>query len=127
MADRLLPDVAGYVEFLQDLKVRIQEAQLRAGLAVNRELIWLYWQTGHDILSRQQTYGWGAKIIERLSLDLRKAFPGMKGFSSRNLHYMRALAGAYPDVQFVQQLVAQIPWGHNVYILDRIKDPTERE
>ncbi len=90
-------------------------------------MVILYWQIGRDILLKQQQQGWGAKIINKLSKDLRHAFPEMKGFSRTNLHYMRALAEAYPDEQFVQQLVGQIPWGHNVYILDRLKDPIERE
>jgi predicted nuclease of restriction endonuclease-like (RecB) superfamily len=112
---------------LQNLKERIRHAQVRAALSVNRELILLYWQIGREILNRQQQHGWGAKVIERLSADLRRAFPDMKGFSPRNLKYMRAFAEAYPDEQFVQQLVAQIPWGHNVRILDAAKDSTERE
>jgi predicted nuclease of restriction endonuclease-like (RecB) superfamily len=72
----------------------------------------LYWQIGRDILARQETQGWGSKVIDRLAVDLRREFPEMKGFSSRNLKYMRALAEAYMDAQFVQQAVAQIPWGH---------------
>ncbi|KJH70260.1 PDDEXK nuclease domain-containing protein [Aliterella atlantica] len=115
----------GYDDFLRDLKERIRSAQVRAVLAVNRELVLLYWQIGRDILTRQQQQGWGAKVIERLSADLRSSFPEMKGFSPRNLKYMRAFAEAYEE-SFVQQVVAQIPWGHNVRILDLIKDPTER-
>jgi predicted nuclease of restriction endonuclease-like (RecB) superfamily len=127
MIDRPSEELSGYAEFLRDLKARIQAAQLRAGLAVNRELVLLYWQMGRAILLKQQEQGWGAKIIERLSKDLRQAFPEMKGFSPRNLFYMRALAQTYSDEQFVQQVVAQMPWGHNVYLLDRVKDPIERE
>jgi predicted nuclease of restriction endonuclease-like (RecB) superfamily len=92
-----------------------------------RELVLLYWQTGRDILEGQQQQGWGAKVIDCLARDLRSAFPDMKGFSPRNLKYMRALAEAYANEQFVQQVVAQIPWGHNVRILDYVKDPTERD
>lgn len=117
----------GYEEFLRDLKERIRGAQVKAALAVNHELVSLYWTVGRDILTRQQQLGWGAKVIDRLASDLRHAFPGLKGFSSRNMKYMRALAKAYPDEQFVQQVVAQIPWGHNVRILDAIDDPAERE
>ena len=84
----------GYEEFLGELKERIKQAQVKAVLAVNRELILLYWQIGRDILLRQQQQGWGAKVIDRLAADLRKAFPEMKGFSSRNLKYMRAFAEA---------------------------------
>lgn len=117
----------GYDDFLRDLKDRIRTAQVRAALSVNQELVLLYWQIGRDILLRQQQQGWGAKVIDRLSADLRQAFPEMKGFSPRNLKYMRALATIYPDEQFVQQAVAQIPWGHNVRILDHVKESVERE
>ncbi len=116
----------GYQELLGDLKERIRAAQIRAALAVNRELIALYWQIGRDILARQGMRGWGAQVIDRLAADLRQAFPQLKGFSRRNLHYMRAFAEAYPDEHFVQQVVAQIPWGHNVRLLDAVKDPEER-
>lgn len=129
MADEALAKVTpeGYLELLNQLKERIRGAQLRAGLAVNRELVLLYWQLGREILVRQDQRGWGAKVIDRLANDLRRAFPEMKGFSVRNLRYARAFAEAWPDEQIVQQLVAQIPWGHNVRILDYLKDPAERE
>jgi predicted nuclease of restriction endonuclease-like (RecB) superfamily len=119
--------VAGYAEVLQALKMRIQRAQVRAALAVNRELVLLYWQIGREILQKPQELGWGAKGLERLSKDLRREFPEMKGFSRTNLLYMRAFAEVYEDEQFVQQVVGQIPWGHNVRILDSVKDPKERE
>ncbi len=126
MANNLsIPD--NYHDFLRELKERILQAQVRAVLSVNRELVLLYWQIGRDILNRQQQQGWGAKIIDNLAADLRKAFPEMKGFSSRNLKYMRSFAETYPDEQFVQQVVAQIPWGHNLRILDAVKDSVERE
>jgi predicted nuclease of restriction endonuclease-like (RecB) superfamily len=118
MADRLLP--AGYDEFLRELKERIRSTQIRAALAVKRELVLLYWQIGREILSRQQQQGWGAKVISQLAKDLKKAFPEMKGFSRTNLLYMRAFAQAYPDEQFVQQLAGQIPWFHNCVLLDKV-------
>jgi predicted nuclease of restriction endonuclease-like (RecB) superfamily len=121
----MLPE--GYDSFLKSLKDRVQAAQLRASLSVNRELILLYWSIGRDILARQKEQGWGAKIIDRLAADLRKEFPEITGFSPRNLKYMRGLAEAWPDEQIVQQFVAQIPWGHNVRILDYVKNPAERE
>lgn len=122
------PDIStDYNNFLHDLKHRIRSARTRAALAANRELILLYWQIGRDILERQEREGWGAKIIERLAKDLRAEFPDMKGFSPRNLKYMRKFAETWPDEQFVQQLVAQLPWGHNVRILDQLKTPEERE
>jgi predicted nuclease of restriction endonuclease-like (RecB) superfamily len=121
------PLPAVYDSFLQDLKDRIRTAQLRAALSVNRELVLLYWSVGRDILTRQENEGWGAKIIDRLSDDLTKAFPEMRGFRARNLKYMRAFAEAYPDKEFVQQVVAQLPWGHQVRILDSVKDSKQRE
>jgi predicted nuclease of restriction endonuclease-like (RecB) superfamily len=119
--------LAGYDELLRDLKERIRQAQVRAGLSVNRELVLLYWRMGRDILAQQRKQGWGAKVIDRLAEDLRLAFPEMKGFSTRNLKYMRAFAEAWPDEQFVQQAAAQIPWFHNCILLDRGRQPTERQ
>lgn len=101
-------------EWLKDLKQRIHAAQQRATLQVNKELVLLYWQIGQDILIRQAEQGWGAKVIERLAHDLRTAFPQMKGFSPRNLKYMRAFAEAWSDAEFVQQTVAQLPWYHHI-------------
>lgn len=116
----------GYIEWLSELKGRIHTAQQRATLAVNRELVLLYWQIGRDILARQAEQGWGAKVIERLAHDLRTAFPEMKGFSRANLMYMRAFAEAWPDGEIVQQAVGHLPWGHNLVLLTRLKDPQQR-
>jgi predicted nuclease of restriction endonuclease-like (RecB) superfamily len=115
-----------YAAFLNGLKARIRLAQVKAALAVNQELILLYWQIGRDILTRQQTEGWGAKVIQRLAKDLKREFPDMRGFSRSNLLYMRAFAEAYPEESIVQQVVGQIPWGHNLKIIEMIKDPTQR-
>jgi len=115
-----------YVIFLQALKARIRTAQVRAALAVNQELVMLYWQIGREILSRQQQQGWGTKVISRLAKDLQQEFPEMKGFSVRNLTYMRAFAEAYPDEAIVQQVAAQIPWFHNCVLLDKVKSLEER-
>jgi predicted nuclease of restriction endonuclease-like (RecB) superfamily len=122
----LTPPPEGYADWLADLKSRIHSAQQRATLAVNRELVLLYWHIGHDILSRQADQGWGAKVIERLAHDLRTAFPEMKGFSRANLMYMRAFAQAWPDAEIVQQAVGQLPWGHNLVLLTRLKDAQQR-
>ncbi|MFT4224817.1 PDDEXK nuclease domain-containing protein [Micropruina sp.] len=116
----------GYADWLTDLKDRIQAAQQRAALAVNIELIGLYWQIGRDILDRQAEQGWGAKVVDRLSHDLREAFPGLGGFSRANLMYMRAFAEAWPDGAIVQQPVGQIPWGHNIVLLTKLKDTSTR-
>jgi len=126
MTSDQFPIAAGYNDFLRDLKERIRSAQMRAILAVNSELVLLYWQIGREILTRQQQQGWGAKVVTQLAKDLQQEFTQMKGFSRTNLLYMRAFAEAYPDEQFVQQAAGQIPWFHNCTILDKVKDPTER-
>jgi predicted nuclease of restriction endonuclease-like (RecB) superfamily len=115
-----------YETFLTDLKVRIRSAQVRAALAVNRELVLLYWQIGRDILTRQQQQGWGAKVIQTLSKDLKQEFPEMKGFSRSNLLYMRAFAQAFPDEAIVQASLGQITWYHNIALLDKLKSNEER-
>jgi predicted nuclease of restriction endonuclease-like (RecB) superfamily len=122
----IVPLPADYAVWLSELKTRIHEAQQRAARAVNRELVLLYWQIGGDILARQDREGWGAKVIERLAQDLRNAFPDMKGFSPRNLKYMRAFAEAWPDVEFVQGVLAQLPWYHHLALLDKLPDPETR-
>ncbi len=122
----LFPDHENYVVFLQSLKERIRQAQIKAALAVNAELVLLYWQIGHEILHRQQQEGWGTKVIDRLAQDLKREFPDMSGFSSRNLKYMRAFAEAWPDQQTVHQASAQIPWKHNCVLLEKVKDYQER-
>ena len=118
-----------YQLWLGDLKAQIQVAQQRAVLAVNQELLKLYWQIGNDILQRQQQQGWGSKVIDQLAKDLRVAFPELKGFSRSNLLYMRAFADNWPDFAddvSVQQAVGQIPWGHNLVLLSKIKEKQQR-
>jgi predicted nuclease of restriction endonuclease-like (RecB) superfamily len=122
----LIPAPEGYALWLADLKSRIHTARQRAALTVNRELVLLYWGIGRDILRRQAEQGWGAKVIDRLSHDLRTTFPGMKGLSRANLMYMRAFASAWPDAEIVQQAVGQLPWGHNLVLLTRLKAPEMR-
>jgi predicted nuclease of restriction endonuclease-like (RecB) superfamily len=119
----LLPE--GYEDLLRQLKERIRSAQLRAAVAVTRELVVLYWQIGRDVLTRQEHEGWGTKVIDRLAGDLRRAYPDMTGLSPRNLKYMRAFAEAWPDEAIVQQVAAQIPWFHNCILLDKVKDGKE--
>lgn len=115
-----------YGQWLADIKGRVLAAQQKAALAANAELISLYWHIGRDILERQTAQGWGSKVIDRLGRDLREAFPEMKGFSRANLLYMRAFAEAWRDFTIVQQLVGQLPWGHNVLLLTRVKDQNTR-
>ena len=118
---------ANYASFLWALQERIRSAQMRAASTVNHELVLLYWQIGREILAQQDAHGWGARVIDRLSQDLRQAFPEMRGFSPRNLKYMRAFAEAWPDELFVQQVAAQIPWFHNCVLLDKLATSSERE
>lgn len=122
----LAPVPEGYANWLGELKQRIHSAQQRAAQAVNRELVLLYWQIGRDILQRQAEQGWGAKVIARLAHDLKTAFPEMKGFSRANLMYMRSFAEAWPDAVIVQQAVGQLPWGHNLVLLARLKQTEQR-
>lgn len=122
----LIPLPDNYIPWLNDLKSRIHTAQQRATLAVNRELILLYWHVGRDIAIRQAEQGWGAKVIDRLAQDLRAAFPEMKGFSRANLMYMRAFSQAWSEAEIVQQPVGQLPWGHNLVLLTKLKDRAQR-
>ena len=115
-----------YSVFFKSLQERIRESRIAATLAVNRELTTLYWDIGRRILEEQKLQGWGAQVIEQLSQDLSKAFPNVRSFSVRNLRSMRAFAEAYPNLEIVKQLVSQIPWGHNLRLIQAVKDPDER-
>lgn len=115
-----------YVDLLDSLKRKIREAQLKAVINVNKELIFLYWEIGKSILERQKQEGWGSKVIERLSKDLMNSFPEMKGFSPRNLKYMRRFAEDYSDFSIVQVPLAQITWYHNITLLDKVGSLSER-
>jgi predicted nuclease of restriction endonuclease-like (RecB) superfamily len=121
-----VPD-ASYGAALQAAKAAIQAARTRAVLAVNAELIGLYWELGRLIADRQTAEGWGTKVVERFSNDLRNEFPGMTGLSRTNLLYMRAFALAWPDPAIVQQVVGRLPWGHNLLLLDKLTEEGERE
>jgi predicted nuclease of restriction endonuclease-like (RecB) superfamily len=133
----LLP--AGYAEFLDGLKARIRTAQVRAALAVNRELVTLYWEIGKAVVERQQAEGWGRSVIGRLATDLQAAFPGVGGFSPSNVWRMRGFYLAYTAAvtklaQPVRELdgatlppdVADIPWGHNILLVEKLDDPIVR-
>ncbi|MFP3017179.1 MAG: YhcG family protein [Wolbachia sp.] len=115
-----------YTEFLEQLKEQIATSRYKAALAVNSKLIVLYHHIGTEILKRQKEHGWGAKIIDQLSKDLRSAFPEMKGFSPRNLKYMRKFAEEYSDIEFVQEPLAQLTWYHNVTLLEKIESRETR-
>lgn len=117
-----------YGELLEQVKQQVRHARVQAARTVNTELIALYWQVGELILQRQSAQGWGSKVITRLAGDLRAEFPGMRGFSPRNLTYMRTFAHDYPDQDgpIAQQPVAQLPWGHLTVLLDKVSDPQTR-
>jgi predicted nuclease of restriction endonuclease-like (RecB) superfamily len=115
-----------YPELLKELKDRISHARLKTVLAANAALVTLYWEIGNTILQKQNAQGWGAKVIDRLSHDLGETFPDMKGFSPRNLKYMRAFASAWQDKEIVQRVIAQIPWRSNLALMDKLSTPEER-
>jgi len=119
---------AGYGELLEQLKARVRSSQVRAARAANSEVLALYWSVGRDILDRQDRLGWGGKVVDRLAGDLRAAFPDQRGWSRRNLQYMRAFAAAWPDREdFVQQAAAQLPWTHVTTLLDRLDTRQDRD
>ena len=140
-----------YGQILQDLKEKIRQARLRASVVVNAQLLQVYWEIGQTILEQQSKQGWGAKIIERLAADLKIEFEDMKGLSARNLRYMRDFAKAYPHqsiwqlpvaklqdtehqetgivqpaVAQLEKLVGQLPWAHNIVLLDKLSTVEER-
>ncbi|ABW31806.1 conserved hypothetical protein (plasmid) [Acaryochloris marina MBIC11017] len=115
---------SNYADFLDGLKQRIRTAQVQAHLAVNQELVLLYWQIGREILQRQKLEGWGSKVVERLAKDLKREFPDMRGFSRSNLMYMRA--EAWPEEQIVQEVLGQFPWYHNIALLEKLKSREQR-
>ena len=128
-----------YAAFLESLKSRVRQAQTKAMLSVNRELIQLYWDVGREIVQRQELEGWGKGIVDRLATDIQRAFPGLQGFSPVNVGRMRAFYLAYrPDPSISSQAVtklepsqppspvAGIPWGHNQTLLFKLKDPVQR-
>jgi predicted nuclease of restriction endonuclease-like (RecB) superfamily len=116
-----------YGTWLKTLKDTIRTARVKASLAVNRELVMLYWRLGHEILSRKATANWGTKVNEQLARDLRAEFLDMTGLSARNLVYMQTFAKAWPEEAIAQQPVAQLPWGHNCLLLDKLSDRPTRE
>lgn len=107
-----------YVKLLTDLKDKVRSAQIKASLSVNSELIQMYWEIGKEILALQEEQQWGNKFLVFVSKDLKKSFPNMKGFSVRNLQYMRKMVQEYKNIPIAPQLVAQIPWGHIRLLLD---------
>ena len=122
LAESLSAMPSDYQKFIGELKSQIKKERLKTILSANASMILLYWNIGNSILVRQQNEGWGTKVIDRMSKDLKEAFPDMTGFSPRNLKYMRKFADAWQDKEIVQRSVAQIPWRSNITLLDKIKD-----
>jgi len=123
--------ISSYGSFLEQLKKKVQQAQLKASLAVNSELIQLYWDIGKAIIEKQEQEGWKAQVIEKLCKDLQNAFPGMQGFSRANIFNMRSFYLAYAKVQqpvgFLKALpIVNIPWGHNILLITKVKNLEER-
>ena len=116
-----------YVNFLNSVKDQIQQSRIRAFRVVNRELLLLYQNLGRQIVEAQEKYGWGRSIVENLSKDLMKLFPGNSGFSPRNLWLMRQFHLEYVKFAILQPLVAEIPWAHNIAIMSRVSDLKARE
>lgn len=119
-------EIVGYAHLLERVKLEVQSARTRAALAVNRNLVELYWRLGRLILERQDVENYGTKVIDRLAVDLRAAFPGMRGLGRRNLQYMRSFAAAWPEFEVVQRVVAQLPWGHNLELLAGLDKAADR-
>jgi len=118
----------GYAELLADIKQRVRLAQVRAARAANTELLRLYWSVGHDILTRQDQEGWGTGVVDRLSVDLRREFPGQSGWSRRNLMWMRKVAQAWPDeADFVHHVGAHLPWRHITILVDQLSSREDRD
>jgi predicted nuclease of restriction endonuclease-like (RecB) superfamily len=143
----IVPLPADYAALLKDIRQRVRHAQTRAVLAVNAELIRLYWDIGALIHERQSREGWGAGVIPRLARDLHNELPEEKGFSERNIKRMLAFYREYPQLEFVPQAVAQmltgkngpqpvalfpsdlllaVPWGHHAELMAKVKDPATR-
>ena len=116
-----------YKQFLSGIKERLQTAQIRAALAANSELIRFYWELGNDLIEKQKNHQWGSGFLEQFSHDMRQAFPKMQGFSVTNLKRMRIFAHVYPDFVIGARAVHQLPWGHIVVLLHKIKDQNKRD
>jgi predicted nuclease of restriction endonuclease-like (RecB) superfamily len=121
-----MSDIISYASLFSQLKEKVLSSQQKAIRSVNKELVLLYWEIGNIILENQSQKGWGSKIIDSLSYDLKKTFPDMKGFSVRNLKYMRQFAATYTESTIVQELLAQLSWYHNLTIMQKVKEENVR-
>lgn len=118
---------ADYTQLLDHLKSQVRRARIRATRIVNTELLTLYWDIGHAIVQRQEAEGWGTKVIDKLAVDLRAAFPDMRGLSRTNLKYMRQMASIWDRGAIGQQPVGQLPWGHITVLLDKLDNLSDRD
>lgn len=115
-----------YLQFIEEIKKEIRKQRVSVVMNANTSMICLYWNIGKAVLEKQEKEGWGTKVIDRMSKDLKTAFPEMSGFSSRNIKYMRKFAECWPDYEIVQRVVAQIPWRTNITLMDKLKTQEER-
>ena len=120
-------DKTAYKNFVEEIKEKVYRSQYEALKSVNKELIKLYWEIGASIIEKQEQYGWGKSIVENLSKDLQKEFPGVKGFSVQNLWYMRQFCTEYKGKEKLQPLVGEISWSKHIVIISKCKDDLERE
>ena len=125
-APSILLKAEGYEEWIRLIKERIQRARVKASMLVNTEQTLLYWDIGHNILEKQNNEGWGTKVVERMSVDLKEAFPDMKGWSRSNLMYMRQFADAWTRKEIVQAPLGQLPWYHHLALLECLKSRGDR-
>ena len=115
-----------YLKFIEEIKAEIQKQRISVVLNANSSMICLYWNIGRAIIKKQEKEGWGTKVIDRISKDIKDAFPEMSGFSPRNIKYMRKFAECWPDYAIVQRVVAQIPWRSNISLMDKLTDQDSR-
>ena len=115
-----------YMQFIEKIKEQIRTQRISVVMKANSSMICLYWTIGKAILEKQEEEGWGARVIDRMSKDLKEAFPDMSGFSPRNIKYMRKFALCWPDYEIVQRVVAQLPWRTNITLLDKLREQEER-
>ena len=116
-----------YLQVLENLKAQIHTARMQAAVMLNNHVLRLYWEIGQTIVREQKVRGWGAKVIDELSKDLRREFPDFKGLSPRNLHYMKTFALNYPDVANFAPIGAKLPWRHICLLMDKVKDAPSRD
>lgn len=124
------PDISemavSYPDFINALIDKIQKQRISITLNANAGMIGMYWSVGNAILKKQDEEGWGTKVIDRISHDIKVAFPDMSGFSPRNIKNMRRFAAEWPDYEIVQQVVAQLPWRTNLVLLEKLDSIEER-